>query len=282
MTGLTMFDVLQYEFMRNALLAGILTTIVCGIIGSLVIVNRLVFITGGLSHAAYGGIGLAIFLGFSPLLGALGFAIIVSALLAWLTFHDRHRSDTVIGLLWAAGMALGIILIDLTPGYNIDLMSYLFGSILLISQQDISAMIILTMFVGLSVFFLYPQFLALSYDTEFAHIRGIPVKILYTFLLVMVAISVVMIIRLVGLILVIAFMTIAPFIAEKFAKSLGSMMLYSFLLNLLFTVTGLMISYKCNLTAGATIILCASAFFVVFLTARKCLKNYKKGSFVER
>jgi len=282
MTDLTMFDIFQYELMRNALLAGLLTTIACGIIGSLVIVNRLVFITGGLSHAAYGGIGIAIFFGFSPLLGALGFAIVVSALLAWLTFHDRHRSDTVIGLLWAAGMALGIILIDLTPGTNADLMSYLFGNILSISQNDIWAMLLLTVFVGLSVLFLYPQFLALSYDTEFAYIRGISVKILYTFLLVMVSISIVMIIRLVGIILVIAFMTIAPYMAEKFAKSLGAMMLYSFLLNLLFTVTGLIVAYKCNLTAGATIILCASAFFIIFLTARKCLKNYKKASSVER
>ena len=132
-----MLEALQFEFMRNALLAGLLASIMCGVIGTFVVVNRIVFISGGIAHAAYGGIGLAFFFGFSYLMGILGFSLLVAAIMAAVSLKTRQRADTIIGVLWAVGMALGVILLDLTPGYNVDLMSYLFGSILTVPTSDL-------------------------------------------------------------------------------------------------------------------------------------------------
>ena len=132
-----MLDILQYQFIQNAILAGILVSIASGIIGSLIVVNRMVFLAGGMAHTAYGGIGLAVFFGFPIFLGASIFTVFAALLMAKITLKNKENIDTIIGLIWAVGMAIGIILIDLTPGYNVDLMSYLFGSILAVSSNDI-------------------------------------------------------------------------------------------------------------------------------------------------
>lgn len=260
-----MMELFQYEFMRNALMAGFLTSIACGIIGSLVVVNRVVFLSGGIAHSAYGGIGLAFFLGWPPLLGAGGFALAMSALMAWVTLEDRRHADTVIGVIWAVGMALGILFVDLTPGYNVDLMSYLFGSILAVPRWELVVMAGVVLVILITVGFFYRSFLALSYDREFAATRGVPVRSLYFLMVALVALTVVMLISLVGLILVIALLSIPPFIAEKYAPSLGWMMGLSSLLSLIFTCSGLLLAYHFNLTPGATIILVAGAAFFLSL-----------------
>jgi len=264
-----MLDALHYEFMRNALLAGVLASIACGTIGSLVVVNRLVFLSGGIAHAAYGGIGLAFFFGLSYTLGTLGFSLGIAMLMAAVTLKARHRTDTIIGVLWAFGMALGVVLLDLTPGYNVDLMSYLFGSILAVPRSDLWLMIALTAVIILTIGLLYNSFLAMSYDREFAQLRGVPVRFLHFVLLGMVALAVVMIIRVVGLILVIALLSIAPYIAEKYAGSLRSMMVIATLLNIFFTTAGLWLSYALNLTSGATIIMVGAACFFVSLVVER-------------
>ena len=267
-----MFEVLQFEFMKNALMAGLLTSVICGIIGTFVVVNRIAFLAGGIAHAAYGGIGLAFFLGLPYIVGTLGFTLFAALIMAAVTLKARDRADTFIGVLWAGGMALGVLLLDLTPGYNVDLMSYLFGSILAVPKSDLWQMLIMCLSVGLIVIFFYNDFLAMSYDEEFAQLRGVPVKGLYFLLIGMIALSIVMIIRVVGLILVIALLTIPPYIAEKYARSLSMMMLISTLLCCMFTMTGLWLSYIFNLTSGATIIMVAvSAFFISFLLQH--LKN---------
>ncbi len=260
-----MLEALQYEFMQNAVLAGILSSIACGLIGTYVVVNRIVFISGGIAHAAYGGVGLAFFLGVSPLLGIVGFSVLVSLIMAAVTLKARHRADTIIGVLCAVGMALGAILLDLTPGYNVDLMSYLFGSILSVPGSDLWLMLLLNILIILAVGYFYHDLVALSYDIEFAQVRGVPVKLLYFLLMILIALSVVMIIRVVGLILVIALLTIPPYIAEKIAGSMVQMMLYSVLLSLFFTLTGLWISYSFNLTSGASIIMIAGLCFFISL-----------------
>jgi len=258
-----MWEPLQFEFMRNALIAGVMVSIACGIIGSLVVVNRIVFISGGIAHAAYGGIGLAFFAGFSPTLGAGIFAFAASMIMGVVSFKNRHRADAIVGVLWAVGMALGIILIDMTPGYNVDLMSYLFGSILAVPKADIWFMILMNIVIVSSIVLFYKEFLAISYDEEFAFIAGIPVRFLYFALLGMTALCVVMVIKVVGLILVIALLSIPPYIAEKYTRSLGEMMALSSLLGIFFTVAGLWVSYKYNLTSGATIVMVAGvAFFI--------------------
>ncbi len=256
-----MLEAFQSEFMQNALLAGLLTSIVCGVIGTLVVVNRIVFISGGIAHAAYGGIGIAFFFRLPPLAGAAGFSLIIAMIMSAVTLKNKQRADTVIGVLWAVGMALGIILIDLTSGYNVDLMSYLFGSILTVPRLDIILTGVIDVLVLTIVWLFYNSFLAMSFDEEFARAMGVPVNALYYVLLAMIALSVIMLIRVVGLILVIALLTIPPFIAEKFCGSLKAMMVLSVILNCIFSLVGLWFSYTLNLTSGAAIIMVAAAFF---------------------
>jgi zinc transport system permease protein len=267
-----MWEALSFEFMRNALLAGLLASVACGIIGSLVVVNRIVFISGGIAHAAYGGVGLAFVLGLPPLAGILGFSLLAALVMAGVSLKLKHRADTVIGVLWSLGMALGVVLVDLTPGYNVDLMSYLFGSILAVPTSDLWIMAGLDLLiVAVAVYFLH-DLVAMSYDEEFARVRGVPVDFLYVLLMIMIALSVVMIVRLVGLILVIALLSIPPFIAERWSRTLGRMMVWSVGLNLIFAVLGLWLSYRFNLTSGATIILVAAAAFFLSLALNRLRK----------
>ena len=262
-------EALQLEFIRNALAAGILVSLVCGVIGTLVVVNRIVFLAGGIAHAAYGGIGLAFFMGWPYVVGTLGVSVVSAGIMAAVTLKARHRADAMVGVIWAVGMAIGVILLDLTPGYNADLMSYLFGSILAVPASDLWQMGAIGVGVVITVGFYYNDFLAMSYDDEFARLRRVPVTFLYCLLLVMIALTVVMIIRVVGLILVIALLTIPPFIAEKFTGSLRAMMVVASLLSCFFTVSGLWLSYILNLTSGATIILVAAVgFFAAVLWGR--------------
>jgi zinc transport system permease protein len=256
-----MWEALQYDFMRNAIFAGLLVSISCGIIGTLVVVNRIVFISGGIAHAAYGGIGLAFFLGMSPTLGAAIFAVGVAVIMGAVSLKSKHRADTIVGVLWAVGMALGVILIELTPGYNVDLMSYLFGSILAVPKTDIWFMIPLNLGIVLMMILLYKEFIAMSYDEEFAFVMGIPVKLLYIVMLCMTALAIVTVIRVVGLILVIALLTIPPYIAERYTNSLAQMMIVSSILGAIFTVSGLWLSFHFDFTSGATIIMVAGAAF---------------------
>ena len=261
------WEVLQFEFMRNALLAGILVSITCGIIGTLVVVNRIVFISGGIAHAAYGGIGVAFYMGFPPFLGAALFSFAVSMVMGVASLRDKQRVDAIIGVMWAVGMALGIILIDLAPGYHVDLMSYLFGSILTVVKMDLWFMLSLDVVLLLIVFVFYKEFLAMSYDEEFSFVVGIPVQTLYFILLGMIALSVVMIIKIVGIILVIALISIPPYIAEKHTASLGKMMILSSILGVFFTLIGLWLSYQYDLTSGATIIMVAGVGFFISLAS---------------
>jgi len=258
-----MIEALQFGFMRNALFAGLLVSIACGIIGTLVVANRLVFLAGGIAHSAYGGVGLALFLGFSPFLGAMGFSLAMAALLSVLTVKGRNRADTAVGVLWAVGMALGVVLVDLSPGYRADLMSLLFGSILTVSSRELWMMGGTTAVVAATVVLKYRDLLVLSYDPEFAATRGVHVASLHTLLLLLVAAGTVVAIHAVGLILVIALFTIPPTIAERSCRSLAGMMAVATAWSGLFTLVGLDLSYRLNLTSGATIILVAAFAFLV-------------------
>lgn len=265
-----MIEALQFEFMQHALLAGLLASVICGIMGTLVVVNRIVFLSGGIAHAAYGGIGLAFFFGWPYLPGTIGFALAAAMVMAAISIKAKHRADTIIGVIWALGMAFGIILIDLTPGYNVDLMSYLFGSILTVPGSNLLIMLVMGILITILVAYYYKDLLAMSYDEEFARIRGVPVKGLYFALIGILAVTIVLVIQVVGLILVIALLTIPPFIVEKHAKSLIQMMVGSSLLGALFTVVGLWLSYRYDLTSGAAIIMVAGiAFMISFLIKRK-------------
>ncbi len=258
-----MIDALQFEFMRNALFAGFFASLICGVIGTFVVVNRLVFLGGGIAHAAYGGIGVAFFFGVPYIVGTLGFSLVAALVMTAVVLKAKSRADTFIGVLWAVGMAIGIILLDLTPGYNVNLMSFLFGSILAVPNSDIWWMLGLSILTISSAVYFYRDMLAISYDDEFAHLRGVPVNLLYFFFIGLIAVSIVIIIRVVGLILVIALLTIPPFIAEKYSNSLLMMMILSTLFAMIFNLVGLWLAYTFNLTSGATIILVATGGFFI-------------------
>lgn len=260
-----MVEALQFEFMRNALMAGLLASVICGVIGTLIVVNRLVFLSGGIAHSAYGGIGLAFFLGLPYMVGAFSFALFSAMIMAAVSTQSKQRADTIIGVMWAVGMAVGILLIDLTPGYNVDLMSYLFGSILSVPRSDLLIMTIAGTGILLLVFYFFNDLLVMSYDEEFALVRGVPVRRLYYMLIGIVAVTVVMMVQVVGLILVIALLTIPPYISEKYTKSLAQMMILSCFLGGVFTTSGLWISYRFDLTSGATIIFLAGIVFLLSL-----------------
>jgi zinc transport system permease protein len=258
-----MIEALQFEFMRNALFAGFFASLICGVIGTFVVVNRLVFLGGGIAHAAYGGIGVAFFFGIPYIVGTLGFSLVAAMVMTAVVLKAKSRADTFIGVLWAVGMAIGIILLDLTPGYNVNLMSFLFGSILAVPSSDIWWMLGLSILTIAATGYFYRDMLAISYDDEFASLRGVPVNLLYFLFIGLIAVSIVIIIRVVGLILVIALLTIPPFIAEKYSSSLLMMMVLATLFAMIFNLTGLWLAYTFDLTSGATIILVATAGFFI-------------------
>lgn len=270
-----MLDIIAIEFMQNALIAGLLVSLISGIIGSLVVVNRMVFLAGGIAHTSYGGIGFAVYFGLPIFLGASIFAVIASILMAFLTLKYKDRIDTFIGLIWACGMAIGVILIDLTPGYNVDLMSYLFGSILAVESNDLYIMGGVLVAIISTIAFGYRNILAVSYDNEYARIRGINVPFYYTLILVISSIGIVVTMKVVGLILVIAMLTIPVFIAEKLSNSLIGMMIVSGIVSTIFTFIGLFVSYNYNLTSGATIILISTIGMILFIIAEKVYRTIK-------
>ncbi len=263
---------LHFEFMRNALFAGLLTAVLCGILGTLIVVNRLVFLSGGVAHSAYGGVGLAFFMGWPYLFGATLFALGSAMIMAAVSLSARHRADTIIGVMWAVGMASGVLLLDLAPGYNVNLMSYLFGSILSVPSSDLVAMGLMAIVVCGFVAWFYQDLLIFSYDEEFAQVRGVPVRLLYFLLIALVAVSIVIIVQVVGLILVIALLTIPPYIAERYTRSLAQMMLVSSLLGMFFILTGLWGAYLWDLSSGAAIIMVAGLCFFASILLDKIMQ----------
>jgi zinc transport system permease protein len=263
------------QFLAYALMMGGLASIAFGIIGTFVTIKRISYLAGAISHSVFGGIGLALYLQmglgitwFDPILGAVLAAMASALVVGLVSIHAKEREDTIIGALWAVGMACGILFIDRTPGY-FSLSSYLFGDILLISQNDLWFVIGLDLvIVGVVVIF-FNQFFGVCFDTEFTLLRGINTTFFYLFLLVLTALTVVLLVRIVGIVLVIALLTIPPAIAGFYARRLWQMMLYSVLLCAVFTWTGLGISYSLSLSSGPTIIVLSGIVYLVLLALNK-------------
>ena len=263
-------DILAYPFMRNAIYACVLASIACGIIGTLVVTNRLAFLAGGTSHAAYGGIGLAFHYHLPVLPCTIAFSVCAALLMGFLTLRQEAQPgakdanlDASIGVLWAAGMAFGIILIELTPGYAGELMGFLFGSILSVPLEDIFLMAAFDAVLVLLLWFFYQGFWAVSLDKEFARARGLPVNALTLLIIALTAITVVILIRLVGLILVLALLTIAPSLARRMCITLHGTMILASGLSLFFCLAGIAISWLTDLSSGATIIAVATVCFLL-------------------
>jgi zinc transport system permease protein len=271
-----MLEALQYEFMRNALMAGLLAAVACGIVGVYVVVKRIVFISGGIAHTSFGGIGLGYFLGINPIIGALVFSLASGLAIGGITRKTRLPADTAIGILWVLGMALGVVFIALTPGYAPDLMSYLFGNILTVPFSDILLMLALDVVIISIVVTFYKEYLILSFDEEYATAIGMPVEKLYLLLLAMIALTVVVLIRVVGMILVIALLTFPAAMARQYTHNMKTMMLLSVLFGFLFTLGGLWLSYELKLPSGATIILLGGTVLALsFGVSRLRFKNKK-------
>lgn len=256
-----MIELLSYDFMRSALAAGIAASVLCGIIGIYVILNKIVFISDGIAHAAFGGIGLGYFLGLDPLAFGIASAVLTAIGIGTISSRSRVSEDTAIGVFLATGMALGIMLMSLSRGYARDLFGYLFGNILAVTWGDVIIIIGLTLAVLALVALLYKELLVLSFDPVYGEAVGIPVRGLKLLLLCMVAFSVVMLIKIVGIILIIALLTIPGAISRQHIKGLPGIMAGSIFLGVVFVTVGLFVSYYLDVPSGATIILTAAATF---------------------
>lgn len=263
-------------FLLFALLAGIAASITSGITGSFIVAKRIVFVSGSISHSVLGGMGLFLWLrrAFSwefitPLQGAIVAAIASALLMSWVRTKYKEREDTVIAALWSTGMALGVIFVALTPGYNVELMNFLFGNILWVSSSDLITLIGLDIAVVIVTAIFYKRFQAICFDEDQAAIQGVSVNKIYSLLLCMIALSIVLLIQVVGSILVIAILAIPAAVASSFCKKLSSMMILAILFAIAFTFIGTYISYECNWPPGATIALTSSLAYGAALFKKK-------------
>lgn len=282
MRGLQQFiaDFLQFDFLQHALLSGLLASVVCGVVGTFVVVKRISYIAGGISHTVLGGMGAAMYFQtiyqwkwLSPIYGAVAAALISALIIGMVSLRAKQREDTVIGALWAVGMATGILFISRTPAYSTDLMSYLFGNILLVSSDDLWLLVGLDCLVLTCGFVFYRQFVAVCFDEEFARLRGVKVEFYYLFLLCLTSLTVVLLVTVVGIVMVIAMLTLPTAIAGFFSKDLRQMMLISVILCAIFTTSGLVLSYTPNFPTGAATILIAGATYLIVMILRSLARH---------
>jgi len=271
----------KYEFMRNALVIGILVSVACGIIGTYVVVRRITYIAGGISHCVLGGLGAANYLRkvhgwdfLDPLYGAVAAALLAAFIIGAISLRSRQREDTVIGVLWAIGMATGVMFIMRTPGYSEDIMGYLFGNILMVSSADVKLIACLDAVVVAAGLAFFPQLMAVCFDEEFARVRGMNVGFFFMLLLCLTALTVVLMVSVVGIVMVIALLTIPAAVAGSFSRVMWKIMILSIGICALFTSGGLALSYGPNLPTGAAIILVAGFTYLVAL--------FLKSSFFRR
>lgn len=278
-----MFDLLQYNFIQNALAAAILASIACGIIGVYVVVKKIVFISGGIAHASFGGVGLSYYLGIDPIIGVIPFSLASALVMGTVSKKSKIPEDSAIGILWSLGMALGVIFVYLSEGYTSDLMYYLFGNILMVLNSDLYLMLALDVIIVGAVYLFYKEFLALCFDEEFTTVQGLPTQKLYLLLLCIIALTIVVLIKVVGIILVIALLTIPASLSRKFTHNLPRMMLISVFIGTLISITGIALSSLLDVPSGATIILVLSFVYglvtlgMEFLESRRPISETKEA-----
>jgi zinc transport system permease protein len=254
---------LSFEFVRHALAAGLLASVLCGVVGTFVVVKRLVFISGGISHAAFGGLGLCYFLGVDYRIGA-GAVAVASALALSGSGKGRGRShDAVIGVLWSVGMAVGIVFLHLTPGYAPNLQTYLFGNILTVTARDVwlTCGLVVALLALLALF--WKELVAVAFDEAFAAVQGVPVRLALAGLMVAIALAVVFLIQLVGALLVIALLTIPPALALRLVDGFFAVMVTATVAGALMTLGGLAVSYAFDLPSGPAIVLLGAAMLLL-------------------
>ncbi|MCE5213130.1 MAG: metal ABC transporter permease [Methanobacterium sp.] len=258
-----MLEFLQYEFMQRAFLAAVLVSVACGAVGTYVVIKRIVSLSGAISHAAFGGVGLGYFFSLNPVIAAIPFSILAALSIGFARDKMKISEDTAIGILWSVGMALGIIFINLKSGYAPDLFSYLFGSILTVSTTDLYIMLVLDVIIIFLVYLFRREFLAVSFDEEFSKVVGLNSTYINMLLLALIALSIVVLIKVVGVILLIALLAIPAAIAKQYTYDIRKLMILSTILGVILTSLGLILSFIFNLSSGATIVLVMAVAFLL-------------------
>ena len=272
----SLFD---YRFLQNAVIAGILASIVCGIIGVIIVEKKLVMMSGGIAHTSYGGVGLGFLLNFEPIIGAFIFSLLAALGIGYIKRKSIVRSDVIIGLFWSLGMALGVIFITLMPGYPPDLNSYLFGNILSVTRSNLYLMFGATLIVIIIIVSLFDYWKAYLFDDEFATIIGVKTAYLEYLLMILIAITVVVLIRVVGIILVIALLTAPAATAGMLTNNLKKRMIYAIVFGNLFSFIGIWISYELNISTGAAIVVISTLSFFLTYLGRFLFKKHDQKLF---
>ena len=275
--SLFLSDLANHTFLQQALIGAVLASLACGLIGPFVVVRQLGYAAGGIAHSVLWGMGAALLLGGEPMYGAIGAALVGAFIIGALRTIAQEQEDTLISALWSTGMAGGILLLSLVPGYQSNLMSYLFGNVLMIRAEDIRLIIGLDVALLTVIALFYKQLVAAAFDEEFAYLRGVPTTALYLVLLCMIALTVVAVIQLVGMILLVALITLPAAIAAQNAGSIARMIGLATGLGVLFTTSGLALSYESNWPAGPTIIMVtAAAYFAATLLRRLLERSHER------
>ncbi|WP_346856124.1 metal ABC transporter permease [uncultured Draconibacterium sp.] len=256
-------ELFSYDFFQKAFLAAVFASISCGIIGAYIVSRRIVFISGGITHASFGGIGLAFFLGFNPLLGAVLFAVLSALGIQFFTKVAEIREDSSIAIWWSLGMALGIIFVFLTPGYTPNLMSYLFGNILTVTSSELWWMLALNIVIISLVVLFFSKILYIAFDEEFARAAGLPVALFNYLTITLIALTVVLNIRVVGIILILSLLTIPQATANLYTKDFKRLLVLSSVFAFIGTISGLFFSYFLDIPSGAAIIFTLVIIFAV-------------------
>lgn len=256
-----MIELLGYDFFQNALLGSLLTAIACGIVGTYVVARRLVFISGGITHASFGGLGLGFFLGTNPVVMALVFSVLSALGVEWVSKTQNVREDSAIAAVWSLGMALGVLFIFLTPGYSPNLSAYLFGNILTISSNDLLWIAILAVVLLLLAILFLREIVYVAFDNSFAKTQRLPVKFIEYMMMFFIAVTIVLSIRLVGIMLLISLLTLPQMVVNQFTSDYRKIMYGSIVIGFLACVIGLFLSYYINIPSGAFIILVLTILF---------------------
>ncbi|MDE6451059.1 MAG: metal ABC transporter permease [Odoribacter sp.] len=263
-----MLELLKYDFFQNALLSTILIGISCGLVGTYIVAKRMVFISGGITHTSFGGLGMAYYLGFSPMLGATVFSLLAALSILFLSDNKKLREDSLIGIFWSAGMAIGILFIYLTPGYAPNLMSYLFGNILTVTREQILLSVVLCLLIILFFCRFSRPLFYIAFDKEYSKTHHVHVNIIDVSATVIIALCIVLCLKLAGIILVISYLTIPQAIAGIFYKNFSQQLPASAIISTLGSVIGLFAAAWLNIPSGTSIVICFLVLFGVCWTIR--------------
>lgn len=274
-------EIFTYTFINHAIIAGLLSSIICGILGTYIVSKRMVFITGGITHSSFGGIGMAFYFGLPPFLGAVIFALFSAFGIEWFSKRGDIRNDSSIGILWSLGMAIGIIFVYVTPGFKPNLMSYLFGSILTVSSMELIIMALLAVIIVIFFVLFFKPILYFAFDENFARSQKAPVDLISYLIIMLIALAIVINIKVAGIILVMSLLTLPQNTANLFSNNFKQIIIFSILISFVGIMAGLAGAFLLGIPSGASIIFTLTMLFftaklikyILFLQKRRSLKQ---------